>query len=253
MQAPDATLTVHDRDQLERGFRRLTPEQRAVLVFHHYLGLPMPRCRIALVSRSAPPSPASLRNRGHAGRPRGRCPLARQLQGASRMSATRDPDALIAAYLAEGVDELPESGARRGPSRHPPDASARRGRPAPSPRLPSRRARCGRDRRRAGYRDRGRVPATDPGTDGRSEPDAIRNGGRASADDRSFGRAIRCCSDRLHVAALRLHRHRPRGLDRGPAVLRWNGVTAPGPDAEVDKFGGQGKDHGECVRRTGPR
>ncbi len=27
------------RDQLERGFRRLTPEQRAVLVVRHYLGL----------------------------------------------------------------------------------------------------------------------------------------------------------------------------------------------------------------------
>ena len=26
------------RDQLERGFRRLPPEQRAVLVLHHYLG-----------------------------------------------------------------------------------------------------------------------------------------------------------------------------------------------------------------------
>jgi RNA polymerase sigma factor (sigma-70 family) len=38
---PDDTLTVHDRDQLERAFRRLTLEQRAVLVFHHYLGLPL--------------------------------------------------------------------------------------------------------------------------------------------------------------------------------------------------------------------
>jgi RNA polymerase sigma-70 factor, ECF subfamily len=38
---PDDTLTVQDRDQLERAFRRLTLEQRAVLVFHHYLGLPM--------------------------------------------------------------------------------------------------------------------------------------------------------------------------------------------------------------------
>ena len=37
----DDTLTVHDRDQLERAFRRLTLEQRAVLVFHHYLGLPL--------------------------------------------------------------------------------------------------------------------------------------------------------------------------------------------------------------------
>jgi RNA polymerase sigma-70 factor, ECF subfamily len=38
---PDETFTVEDRDQLERAFRRLTLEQRAVLVFHHYLGLPM--------------------------------------------------------------------------------------------------------------------------------------------------------------------------------------------------------------------
>jgi RNA polymerase sigma factor (sigma-70 family) len=37
----DETVTVHDRDQLERAFRRLTLEQRAVLVFHHYLGLSM--------------------------------------------------------------------------------------------------------------------------------------------------------------------------------------------------------------------
>ena len=35
----DEYLTVDNRDQLERAFRRLTAEQRAVLVFHHYLGL----------------------------------------------------------------------------------------------------------------------------------------------------------------------------------------------------------------------
>jgi RNA polymerase sigma-70 factor (ECF subfamily) len=35
-------LTVNDRDELERGLRRLPPEQRAVLVFHHYLGLTLP-------------------------------------------------------------------------------------------------------------------------------------------------------------------------------------------------------------------
>jgi RNA polymerase sigma factor (sigma-70 family) len=39
---PDPYMTVDDRDQLERAFRRLTVEQRAVLVFHHYLGLPLP-------------------------------------------------------------------------------------------------------------------------------------------------------------------------------------------------------------------
>ena len=36
----DDILSVGDRDQLERGFRRLPPDQRAILVLHHYLGLP---------------------------------------------------------------------------------------------------------------------------------------------------------------------------------------------------------------------
>ncbi len=40
--AADEFLTVHDRDQLDRGFRRLPPEQRAVLVFHYALGLTVP-------------------------------------------------------------------------------------------------------------------------------------------------------------------------------------------------------------------
>ena len=34
--------TVDDRDRLERGFLRLTPEMRAVIVLHHYLDLPLP-------------------------------------------------------------------------------------------------------------------------------------------------------------------------------------------------------------------
>ena len=36
--APDDLLTLADRDQLERGFRRLPPEHRAILVLHHYEG-----------------------------------------------------------------------------------------------------------------------------------------------------------------------------------------------------------------------
>jgi RNA polymerase sigma-70 factor (ECF subfamily) len=36
---PDEYLTVDDRDLLERAFRRLTVQQRAILIFHHYLGL----------------------------------------------------------------------------------------------------------------------------------------------------------------------------------------------------------------------
>jgi RNA polymerase sigma-70 factor (ECF subfamily) len=38
---PDAASSIADRDELERGFRRLSPEQRAVLVLHHYLGYPL--------------------------------------------------------------------------------------------------------------------------------------------------------------------------------------------------------------------
>jgi RNA polymerase sigma-70 factor (ECF subfamily) len=34
--------TIVDRDQLERGFLRLDPEMRAVIVLHHYLDLPLP-------------------------------------------------------------------------------------------------------------------------------------------------------------------------------------------------------------------
>jgi RNA polymerase sigma-70 factor (ECF subfamily) len=36
---PDDLASMIDRDEVERGFRRLSPEQRAILVLHHYLGL----------------------------------------------------------------------------------------------------------------------------------------------------------------------------------------------------------------------
>jgi len=35
---PDEFLAVADRDQLERGFRRLDPQQRAILVLRHFAG-----------------------------------------------------------------------------------------------------------------------------------------------------------------------------------------------------------------------
>jgi RNA polymerase sigma-70 factor (ECF subfamily) len=38
----DSTISVAERDALERGFRRLDPEQRALVVLHHYLDLPLP-------------------------------------------------------------------------------------------------------------------------------------------------------------------------------------------------------------------
>ena len=37
--SPDGFLSVEDRDELERAFRRLPPEQRAAFVLHHYAGM----------------------------------------------------------------------------------------------------------------------------------------------------------------------------------------------------------------------
>ena len=44
----DAATMIADRDELERGFRRLGPEERAVLVLHHYLDLPLPEVAATL-------------------------------------------------------------------------------------------------------------------------------------------------------------------------------------------------------------
>jgi RNA polymerase sigma-70 factor, ECF subfamily len=37
----DETISIDDRDALERAFRRLTPEHRAVVVMHHHAGMPL--------------------------------------------------------------------------------------------------------------------------------------------------------------------------------------------------------------------
>jgi len=39
---------VVDRDELDRGFRRLGPEARAIVVLHHYLDIPMPEVALIL-------------------------------------------------------------------------------------------------------------------------------------------------------------------------------------------------------------
>ena len=44
----DATSTVVDRDRLDRGFRRLPTDQRAIVVLHHYLGWSQPEIAHAL-------------------------------------------------------------------------------------------------------------------------------------------------------------------------------------------------------------
>ena len=75
--------SIADRDQLERGFLRLEPEMRAVIVLHHYLDLPLPAVAATL---GIPLGTAKSR-------------LHRAL---GLMRAALDADARIHADLAEG-------------------------------------------------------------------------------------------------------------------------------------------------------
>ncbi|HET7471662.1 MAG TPA: RNA polymerase sigma factor [Candidatus Limnocylindrales bacterium] len=45
---PDESMAVAQRDELERGFDRLSADQRAVLVLHYYVGMSMPALAAAL-------------------------------------------------------------------------------------------------------------------------------------------------------------------------------------------------------------
>ncbi len=58
--AADGATVVIDRDELERGFRRLSLEHRAVIVLHYYLDLPLDQ--IATILQLAP---GTVRSRLH--------------------------------------------------------------------------------------------------------------------------------------------------------------------------------------------
>lgn len=65
----DAARDIADRDQLERGFRRLPIEQRAVLVMHHYLGMRLPEIAetlgsLLVITSTTVPSRCASRRRG---------------------------------------------------------------------------------------------------------------------------------------------------------------------------------------------
>lgn len=47
-QAADTSGSVVARDELERGFRRLSPEHRAIVVLHHYMGYPLAEIAMTL-------------------------------------------------------------------------------------------------------------------------------------------------------------------------------------------------------------
>ncbi len=59
----DESRWVADRDQLERGFQRLTPEQRALLVLRHYAG--MEPAEIAVIVGIPPGTVRSRLTRAH--------------------------------------------------------------------------------------------------------------------------------------------------------------------------------------------
>ena len=46
--AADEAAALADRDELARGFRRLSTEQRSLIVLHHYLALPLPEVADAM-------------------------------------------------------------------------------------------------------------------------------------------------------------------------------------------------------------
>ena len=78
----DGSTAIVERDQLDRGFGRLAPEARALIVLHHYLDLPLPEVaatlRIPLGDREVAPPPRAPGAAGGARRGRPRRPRPRR-------------------------------------------------------------------------------------------------------------------------------------------------------------------------------
>ena len=99
--------SVVDRDQLERGFRRLSIDHRAVVVLHHYLDLPLDEvAEDARRPRRDGPIPTTSRDARPARGPRGRRPT--DDAGGCPMSTDRDVTRIVRSWLEEGVTALPD-------------------------------------------------------------------------------------------------------------------------------------------------
>ena len=113
-----ASGSVVDRDQLERGFRRLSIDHRAVVVLHHYLDLPLDE-----VAETLGVPVGTVRSRLHHAMRGLRAALEADARPAARevvaMSTDRDITRIVRSWLEEGVTDAP--GPRPG----------RRARPAP--------------------------------------------------------------------------------------------------------------------------
>ena len=93
---------VADRDQLERGFRRLSAEQRAILVLRHYVGLRAPE-----IAEMLGIPPGTVRSRLHNAHRAMRAALEADARAAGRgrsngMTRDRDIERLLDAWLADG-------------------------------------------------------------------------------------------------------------------------------------------------------
>ena len=60
----DGLSAVVDRDQLERGFRRLSLDHRTVVVLHHYLDMPLEAVAETLGIPPGTPSVSAIRSSG---------------------------------------------------------------------------------------------------------------------------------------------------------------------------------------------
>ncbi len=109
-------VAVDNRDRLERGFRRLPPDQRAILVFTHYLGLTPTEIAERLGSLGGHgPLSTPLRPPGDARGHRGRRAPRRGGRRATPMTDQREIDRVLDAFLAEGTGRSGRPGHRRRP------------------------------------------------------------------------------------------------------------------------------------------
>ena len=108
----DPTVSVDDRDALDRAFLRLTPQHRAVFVLHHHAGLPL-----ADIADIVGVPVGTVKSRLHHATRSLRAALVADSQvefhgGTTGMNQPRDPDATIASWLDDG----PERPAGRDPA-----------------------------------------------------------------------------------------------------------------------------------------
>ena len=103
----DDSNTVADRDQLERGFRRLSIDHRAVVVLHHYLDMPLDE-----VAETLGVPVGTVRSRLHHAMRGLRAALEADARPTSReavpMSTDRDVTRIVRSWLEEGATALPD-------------------------------------------------------------------------------------------------------------------------------------------------